>query len=425
MRYIADLHVHSNYARATSRDLDLASLHQWARIKGIDIVGTGDFTHPLWFQELASQLMPAGNGFFQLKHPPSDPPGFQTQVRDVHFCLSTEICTIYKYRGKVRKNHVLLYAPDLATVAKLNKRLATIGNLQADGRPILGLPTRDLLEIALTTSDRIHLIPAHIWTPWFSTLGSKAGYDSIEDCFRDLAPHIFALETGLSSDPAMNRLLSALDRYTLVSNSDAHSPRKLGREANLFDSALTYDAMFEAIRTRKGFVGTIEFFPEEGKYYLDGHRQCAICLDPTATQRCQGKCPSCGASITIGVLHRVTALADRQTPLPHIDPRSEYIIPLPEILSEIQGIGPNSKGVQQHYQRAIALFGSEFTLLREVPLEDIQQQLGPVHAEAVRRLRAQCVTPTPGYDGLYGSVHIFRPGELVRGRRGEVALRVA
>ena len=399
-------------------------MHQWAQIKGIDVVGTGDFTHPEWFQELTTQLVPDGSGFFRLKDPPPDPVGFHSQPRDVRFCLSTEICSIYKHAGKVRKNHNLLYAPDLATAHQVNQRLAAIGNLQADGRPILKLPSRDLLEIALTTSTRVHLIPAHIWTPWFSTLGDKAGYDSIEACFRDLATHIFALETGLSSDPAMNRQISALDRYTLVSNSDAHSPRKLGREANLLDTALTYDAMFDAIRTRQGFTGTLEFFPEEGKYYCDGHRQCGICLDPEATQRHRGKCPRCHAPLTIGVLHRVRALADRPAP-PDAPgaPQCEYIVPLPEILSEILGIGPSSQGVQRQYQHAISVFGSELTLLREVPLEDIEQQLGAVHAEAIQRLRTQCVTPTPGYDGLYGTVRIFQPGELVRQRRGHVTLR--
>lgn len=415
MPYVADLHVHSHYSRATSKDLNLESLYQWAQIKGIDVVGTGDFTHPQWFQELQTKLVPDGSGFFRLKHPPKTPalPGLKHQARDVRFCLTTEISSIYKHGDRVRKNHNLLYAPDLETVAKINTRLATIGNLKADGRPILGLPARDLLEIVLEASDRAYLIPAHIWTPWFSTLGSKAGYDSIEACFRDLTPHIFALETGLSSDPAMNWKLSALDRYTLVSNSDAHSPQKLGREANLFDTALTYDAMFAALKTQQGFLGTLEFFPEEGKYHMDGHRKCGVYAEPTTTQAYKGLCPTCGKPLTIGVLHRVEELADR--PQPQQPPGAanfEYLIPLPEIISEIKGIGPSTKGVQQQFRQIIGQFGNEFALLRQAPLEDIQKHLGPVYAEAIRRLRHQQVNPKPGYDGLYGTIYIFQPGEI-------------
>lgn len=415
MPYIADLHVHSHYSRATSKDLNLESLYQWAQIKGIDVVGTGDFTHPKWFQELQTKLVPDGSGFFRLKHPPQTPalPGLKHQARDVRFCLTTEISSIYKYGDRVRKNHNLLYAPDLATVAKINSKLATIGNLKADGRPILGLPARDLLEIVLEAADRAYLIPAHIWTPWFSTLGSKAGYDSIEACFRDLTPHIFALETGLSSDPAMNWKLSALDRYTMVSNSDAHSPQKLGREANLLDTDLTYDALFAALKTRKGFLGTLEFFPEEGKYHMDGHRQCGVCTEPTTTQAYKGLCPACGKPLTVGVLHRVEALADRAQPQQPQDAANfEYIIPLPEIVAELKGTGPSSKGVQQQLRQVIGQFGNEFAFLREAPLEDIHKHLGPVYAEAIRRLRHQQVAPKPGYDGLYGTIHIFQPGEI-------------
>ena len=415
MRYIADLHVHSHYSRATSKDLNLESLYQWAQIKGIDVVGTGDFTHPQWFQELQTKLVPDGNGFFRLKHPPQAPalPGLKHQARDVRFCLTTEISSIYKQGDRVRKNHNLLYAPDLETVAKINTKLATIGNLKADGRPILGLPARDLLEIVLEASDRAYLIPAHIWTPWFSTLGSKAGYDSIEACFRDLTPHIFALETGLSSDPAMNWKLSALDRYTLVSNSDAHSPQKLGREANLFDTTLTYDAMFEALKTQQGFLGTLEFFPEEGKYHMDGHRKCGVCMEPTTTQAYKGLCPACGKPLTVGVLHRVEELADRPQPQQPQDAANfEYLIPLPEIVAEIKGMGTGTKGVLQQFRQVIGQFGNEFAFLREALLEDIQKHLGPVYAEAIRRLRHQQVDPKPGYDGLYGVIHVFQPGEI-------------
>ncbi len=416
MHYIADLHVHSHYSRATSRDLNLESLYQWAQIKGIDVVGTGDFTHPQWFQELTQKLVPDGRGFFRLKHPPSKFTwlGSNHHISDVRFCLTTEVCCIYKYNNQVRKNHHLLYAPDFTTVATINKKLAAFGKLASDGRPILKLSSRDLLEMVLEASDRAYLIPAHIWTPWFSTLGSKAGYNGIEACFRDLTPHIFALETGLSSDPAMNWRLSSLDRYTLVSNSDAHSPQKLGREANLLDTDLTYDAMFGALQTRQGFLGTLEFFPEEGKYYLDGHRKCGICVEPSAPQIRQEMCPVCGNPLTIGVLHRVEELASRSKPQrPQGAPSFEYIIPLPEIISEIQGIGPNSKGVQQQYQKIIAQFGNELFFLRKASQEDIQKHLGPVYVEAIRRLRSQQVIRTPGYDGVYGTIRVFQPDELL------------
>lgn len=417
MYYVADLHVHSHYSRATSSDLSLETLYQWSNIKGIHVVGTGDFTHPQWFKELKEKLVPDGSGFYRLKDPPQVPalPGLKSQAKEVRFCLTTEISSIYKQGGKVRKNHNLLYAPDLDTVAKLNAKLATIGNLAADGRPILGLAARDLLEITLQASERAYLIPAHIWTPWFSTLGSKSGYDSIEACFRDLTSHIFALETGLSSDPAMNWKISALDGYTMVSNSDAHSPQKLGREASVFDTAMTYDAMFEALKTQKGFLGTLEFFPEEGKYHMDGHRGCGVCFDPTTTQQHKGLCPACGKPLTIGVLHRVETLADRKQPQkPGHAADFEYIIPLPEIVAEIKGVGTSSKAVQKQFQHIIGLFGSELTFLRETPIVDIHKHLGPIYAEAIRRLRNHLVAPSPGYDGLYGSIRVFQPGELTK-----------
>ncbi|MDN5214497.1 UvrD-helicase domain-containing protein [Fulvivirgaceae bacterium BMA12] len=415
MFYIADLHVHSHYSRATSKDLNLESLYQWAKIKGINVVGTGDFTHPQWFQELKDKLVPDGSGFFKLKNPPKTPaiPGLKVAETDVRFCLTTEISSIYKYGDKVRKNHNLLYAPDLETVARLNAKLSGIGNLEADGRPILGLPSHDLLHIALETSEKMHLIPAHVWTPWFSTLGSKGGYDSVGECFRDLTDHIFALETGLSSDPAMNWKWSDLDRYTLVSNSDAHSPQKLGREANLFDTELSYEAMFNAIKTKQGFLGTYEFFPEEGKYHLDGHRNCGIVLEPEATSQYKGLCPKCNRPLTVGVLHRVEKLADRTLPQkPEGAADFDYIIPLPEILGEIENVGPSSKTVLKAFHKAISTFGNEFTLLKQVPVEDIERYGGPVIAEAIRRMRQQEVKAVSGYDGVYGVIRVFNEGEI-------------
>lgn len=307
------------------------------------------FTHPAWFNTLKKELTPTGNGFFKLKQPPK-PLFDQASNPEVQFCLTTEISNIYKHNGKVRRNHNLLYAPDFETVEAINQRLAAIGNLKADGRPILGLSARDLLEIILEVSDQAYLIPAHIWTPWFSTLGAKSGYDNIDECFRDLAPYIFALETGLSSDPAMNWQWSALDRFTLVSNSDAHSPQKLGREANKFDTELSYEAMFRAIKDRKGFLGTIEFFPEEGKYHYDGHRQCNVCLEPSDTKKLHEICPVCGRKLTVGVLNRLTSLADRSKPQqPKDAPDFEYIVPLPEIIAEIESRGVNTKTVHRKF----------------------------------------------------------------------------
>lgn len=417
MFYIADLHVHSHYSRATSKNLNLETLYQWARVKGIHVVGTGDFTHPKWFQEMKEKLEPDGNGLFRLKNPPVEPalPGIKVQDTDVRFCLSSEISSIYKHGDKVRKNHNLVYAPDFDTVARINARLSAIGNLTADGRPILGLPSRDLLEIVTECSERAYLVPAHVWTPWFSTLGSKGGYDSIDECFRDLSGHIFALETGLSSDPPMNRKWSSLDRFTLISNSDAHSPQKLGREANLFDAEFSYDGLFNALKTQEGFLGTYEFFPEEGKYHLDGHRKCGITLTPQDTIRYNGICPVCGEPLTVGVLNRVEALSDRSEPQKPTGAASyDYLIPLPEILAEIKGSGPQSKTVTQAFHQTISVFGNEFTLLEKVPVEDIKRYGDPILAEAIRRMRKQEVIPQPGYDGVYGIIRIFEDGELAK-----------
>ena len=415
MLYIADLHVHSPYARATSKYLSLESLYQWAQIKGIDVVGTGDFTHPAWFNKLQEGLVTDGSGFYQLKTPPKTCfwPEIKPKPIDVRFCLSTEISCIYKHKQRVRKGHYLVYAPDLATVQAINKHLGKVGNLEADGRPILGISARDLLETLLNISDRIHLIPAHAWTPWFSVFGSKSGYDSIEACFEELSSHIFALETGLSSDPAMNWQVSKLDRYTMVSNSDAHSPQNLGREASLFDTACAYDALFEAIKTKKGFRGTLEFFPQEGKYHLDGHRLCKVCLTPSQTKAHKGICPVCHRPVTIGVLNRVLTLADRNQPKQPCDaPGFEYIVPLPEIIAQIVQKGVKTQAVQRAFMRIINHFGNEFTFLRHVPVDIIQQQLGRVYALAVERLRTGLVTLTPGYDGQYGIVKLIEERSL-------------
>ncbi len=377
MRFHADLHVHSKYSRATSRDLDLEHLAAWAARKGIGVVGTGDFTHPVWRAELKDKLLPAEPGLFRLRPELEQaiarqlPPACQAPVR---FMLSVEISTIYKKGEKTRKIHHLIYAPDFATADRISERLARIGNIASDGRPILGLDSRDLLEITLTSSPDAYFIPAHIWTPWFAALGSQSGFDSIKECYGDLADHIFAVETGLSSDPPMNWRLSMLDRYRLVSNSDAHSPGKLGREATTFNCDVDYFAIRKALETGEGYVGTVEFFPEEGKYHLDGHRKCGVKLSPSETVAQGGRCPVCGGAMTIGVQHRIEALADRSeteaTPPPTAGEVSN-LVPLPELLGEIANTGPASKTVERGYGRMLANLGSELSILQSVPLEDI------------------------------------------------------
>lgn len=409
MYYTADLHTHSHYAQATSKFLCLETLYQWAQVKGINIVGTGDFTHPAWFNELQQKLDPVGNGFFRLKDIPVQDALSGINVKDipVQFCLSTEICTVYTYGGKVRKNHNLVYAPDFETAGLINAKLARFADLSVDGRPTLPISSRDLLELIMTVSEQAYLVPAHAWTPWFSTLGSKGGYDSIEECFRDMTPYIFALETGLSSDPAMNWQWSKLDSLAMLSSSDAHSPQKLGREANRFDTQMNYDAMFTAIRSGRGFMGTYEFFPEEGKYSYDGHRKCGVCLSPPETAKLKGICPVCRKPLTIGVMNRVASLADRKEPIQPVKaPAFEYIIPLPEILSELEGAGVDSKKVTTAFINAINIAGNEFALLKEMPVEEIHRYQ-PRLAEAIHKLRIGEVQRTPGYDGVYGAIHLF------------------
>ena len=303
MNYIADLHIHSPYSRATSKESSLTGLAAWAQVKGIQLLGSGDFTHPGWFARLKEELEPAEPGLFRLKDEgriSSPLPGVTPVAAPVRFLLSAEVSSIYKRHGATRKVHNLLYVPDFTAAERLNARLAAIGNIESDGRPILGLDSRDLLEILLESAPEGFLVPAHIWTPWFSLFGSRSGFDAIEECYGDLTEHVFALETGLSSDPEMNRCISSLDRFTLISNSDCHSPQKLGREANLFATELDFFAMREALKgnRRDTFRGTVEFFPEEGKYHADGHRACNVCLDPLDSRRLGLICPVCGNNCT-------------------------------------------------------------------------------------------------------------------------------
>lgn len=429
MNYIADLHVHSHYSRATSKASHLYGLAAWAAVKGIGVVGTGDFTHPGWFAHLHDCLEPAEPGLYRLKTEPGRdlasllPHGLRPTVplEAVRFVLSAEISLIYKRGGRVRKVHNLLYVPDLDSARRVNATLATLGNIASDGRPILGLDARDLLEILLEKAPDGFLVPAHIWTPWFSLFGSKSGFDSLEECFGDLSHHIFALETGLSSDPEMNRLISALDRYTLISNSDCHSPAKLGREANIFSTGFDYFSLRDALRSpvdaagRQVFAATVEFYPEEGKYHCNGHRTCQICLDPHQTREAGDRCPVCGKPLTIGVLHRVLELADRTKPFfPPGSPRVHSLVPLQEMVAELVGSGPASKKAVAGYVRLINLFGSEFGLLLETPVEEIRTRGGELLAEAIERVRTNRVIRKPGYDGQFGVITVFAEGERAR-----------
>ncbi len=419
MKFTADFHIHSKYSRATARNLDLENLYVAAQKKGLTVIGTGDFTHPDWWREIKEKLQPAadGDGLFELK--PDIAQAADERVpgscrRPVRFMLVTEISNIYKKDERTRKNHNLVFMPDLDSAERLNTRLGDIGNIESDGRPILGLDARNLLEIVLETDERGYLIPAHVWTPWFSLLGSKSGFDSVEACFEDLAPHIFALETGLSSDPVMNWRVSGLDRYTLVSNSDAHSPSKLGREANCFDTDLSYSAIRSALETfdPASFLGTYEFYPEEGKYHVDGHRKCGFRCSPQQTRALDNLCPECGKPLTLGVLHRVESLADR--PEGSRSPRAapfRSLIPLEDILSEVLQVGPKSKKVVRAGDRLIRTFGSELEILCRVPREDLDRCGMSLLAEAVERMRDGRVTFDPGFDGEFGLVRIFDPEE--------------
>ena len=415
MRYIADLHIHSPFSRATSKAGNLQGLAAWARVKGIHLLGTGDFTHPGWFSQLKEQLVPAEPGLYKLKDEtiPLALPQVTPAALPSRFLLTAEISSIYKRHGAVRKVHNLLYVPDFASAERINSVLAGIGNIESDGRPILGLDSRDLLEILLEKAPEGFLVPAHIWTPWFSLFGSRSGFNTIEECYGDLSPHVFALETGLSSDPDMNRLIPALDRFALISNSDCHSPGKLGREANIFNTGFSFFALREALKNplTDAFAATIEFYPEEGKYHADGHRNCRVCLEPAETRKIGAICPVCSRPLTVGVLHRVMELAERNKPyFPPGSPAVHSLIPLPEVLGEILGTGPATKGVMALYAKVIDRFGSEFNLLLDTPVEEINR-MSPVLGEAVARLRTGKVIRTPGYDGEFGVIRVFAEGE--------------
>lgn len=403
MRTICDFHIHSKYARATSKAMNLEGLDEWAEKKGIEVISAADFTHPLWFSELTSKLEEAEPGLYRLKG----------SSRKTRFILTTEVSCIYSKKGAVRRIHLLLFAPSLEVVARINTQLGLRGNLRSDGRPILGLDAAEVARIAFTADERCLVVPAHAWTPWFSVFGSKSGFDSLEECFEDLTPNIFAVETGLSSDPAMNWRLSRLDNITLISNSDSHSLPKIGREANVFDiEKLSYEAIAGVMKTRKGFLYTVEFFPEEGKYHYDGHRLCLVRLSPAESRKRNNICPSCSKPLTIGVLNRVEELADRtEGAKPQGAVPFKSMIPLDEIIADALGQRVGTKQVAEEYERLLSRLGSEFAVLLDASKELICEVARPEVAEGVFRVREGRVKVEPGYDGEYGVIKIFEGGE--------------
>lgn len=408
MKMIADLHIHSRFSMATSKEGTPENLDFWARKKGISLIGTGDFTHPVWREELKERLVSEGNGLYRLRDEYVKEESRKFPGEGTRFVVSGEISSIYKKNGKTRKVHNVILLPSLEAADAMAQRLEKIGNIHSDGRPILGLDSHDLLEMMLDVCPEGILIPAHIWTPHFSVLGAKSGFDSVEECFEELAPYIHALETGLSSDPAMNWRISKLDRYQLVSNSDAHSPSKLGREANLLDIDCSYEGLYRAIQTGEGLEGTVEFFPEEGKYHFDGHRKCGVSLSPVEAERLGGICPVCGKKLTMGVDHRVEQLADRAEGFVKKDGKKyESLVPLPEVISACMGYSTASKKVQGCFEQMLQTLGTEFDILRNVPAEDIKTCAGERLAEGIENVRTGKVKRIPGYDGEYGKIQLF------------------
>ena len=400
MKFIADFHVHSKYSRATSKEMDVENLARWAPIKGINLMGTGDFTHPNYFAELRLRLKQVEEGLYRLKK--GDSP--------TRFILTAETSHIYSQNGKSHRIHLIIFAPDLETVGKINSKLARIGNIASDGRPILGTPAKDMVKLVLDISPKCFVVPAHAWTPWFSVFGSSSGFNSIEECFGDQTKNIYCIETGLSSDPPMNWRLSALDKITLISNSDAHSPRKIGREANAFDCDLSYSDIINTLKTKdaKKLLYTIEFFPEEGKYHYDGHRTCNVILSPAESKKHNDICPVCKKKLTIGVCHRVADLADR--PENFVPPNAipnKYLIPLEEIIANALGVTVTANSVLETYHKLIAQGKSEFNILLDMPINELDSFAPPRIAEGVRLVRAKKLNIIPGYDGVFGKISIF------------------
>lgn len=428
MKLIADFHIHSHYSRATSRDMNIESLYWWGKVKGINIIGTGDFTHPKWFSELKEKLEPAEPGLFKLKdkYAKLQDKKLPISVKKnlLRFILTVEISNIYKRHERVRKVHNVIIAPSFEASGKINNKLDQIGNIKSDGRPILGLDSYDLLKISLESDPNNFFIPAHIWTPWFSIFGSKSGFDTIEEAFSDLSQEIRAVETGLSSDPYMNWRLSQLDNITIVSNSDAHSPRKLGREANMINCELDYKEVVGALRTNDNrMIGTIEFFPEEGKYHWDGHRKCNVVMPPGESKKHNCICPKCKKPMVMGVDYRVSELCDRSEKYkPKKHKEVDYIVPLAEVIAEVNGIkSTTGVTVEGIYQNTIAKLGDEFSILRKVSLDNIEKAGGKKLALAISKMRKQDIYIKPGYDGVFGVVKIFSP-EQGATRVGQIGL---
>ncbi len=428
MRFIVDFHIHSKYSRATSKEMDLENLDKWARIKGVDILGTGDFTHPAWFKELKEKLEPAEMGLFRLKKKNKIKlnngwhlPASQNGEVDLRYLLTSEISCIYKKKDRTRKVHLMVFVPSFEAVEKINAHLGWIGNLKADGRPILGLDAKELAKIVFNVSPEAVVVPAHAWTPHFSVFGSESGFDSLQECFDEYSRNIFAIETGLSSDPAMNWRLSQLDNITLISNSDSHSPHRIGREANIFEGKIEgYRPLMEALRLgvrapasiKNRLVQTLEFFPEEGKYHYDGHRNCQVVFSPAETKKHKGLCPVCQKHLTIGVASRIEKLADR----PIGGQPSRIIpflrmIPLEEIIADAFGVGVGTKKVDAEYQELINKFGQEFKILLDLPKEELLKTARPEVVQAIVRVREGKVKISPGYDGEYGKIQIYEEAE--------------
>ena len=430
MKFIADLHIHSKYSRATSKNMNLEELDRWADDKGILVMATGDFTHPEWFKEIKTKLEPAEPGLLKLKKEYKKPT-IKGTYAETRFFLSAEISSIYSRLSpstkekRVYRVHNLVFAPDLETVEKINARLSLVGNLKSDGRPILGLDSEKLAEIIFNINPEAAIVPAHCWTPWFSVFGSMSGFDSIEECFGKYADKIFAVETGLSSDPLMNRRLSKLDNISLISNSDSHSLQKIGREANIFDAELSYDGIVKAIKNgapnqksnvknqMSKFVATIEFFPEEGKYHYDGHRLCGVLFSPEETEKHKGICPRCGKRLTVGVMNRVKKLADRPPQDASALNRVPFysLIPLDEIIAEAFNVGVGAKKVKGEYEKLIKTFGSELKILLETETDKLAAAADSRVAEGIKAVKEKRVKILPGYDGEYGKIKIFNEKE--------------
>lgn len=399
--FLCDFHIHSRFSRATSQDMDLPQIARWARLKGITVMGTGDFTHPEYFREMKERLVEAAPGIYRLKEGEGD----------VGFVLTAEVCNIFDQGGKTnRRVHTVIFAPDLGVAERINKVLARYGNLSQDGRPTFTFPVKDLVKMVLDCSEDCLLVPAHAWTPWFSVFGANSGFDSLEECFEEEAKNIYAIETGLSSNPQMNWRLSALDPIALISNSDAHSPRHIGREANAFRCPLSYYEIVDAIKRKDPtrFLFTIEFFPEEGKYHYDGHRSCGVLFSPRETREHNYLCPKCGRPLTVGVMHRVEELADRPEGfVPEGAIPAIHLVPLEEIIAEALGVGKGTKAVEREYLRLVQQGGSEFAVLLDLPPEELRKIASPKVYEGIMRVRQGQLRITPGYDGVYGKIKIF------------------